>query len=260
MPKLALLFALGASATATATAHAGPLPIAKCGDSVLDLTAGTEPTTATLHGTIAATNARWSFTGSVSLARVGAKTRTLAVENLQPAAPKKPVGLVIDLLLDDKKAILRHASEGDPDIAYAVDLTACTFENDAAIAALVPPPSEPAGCTPATLKTYRKQILQVATLPDAEADHEAKLLCDDHQKTIAARAALEAAISDRTARDRIPARGPALLKIEDNRLKTWNRIDACLTANPTTTHGVASLLEAEVRERACYTKLAAAKP
>jgi hypothetical protein len=258
MSKLALLLL-----ALPVTAHASPSPttIAKCGDSTLDLTPGAEPATGTLHATIATGATRWTFTGTIALARVGAKTRTLAIEDLQSsaaAAKKAPAGLVIDLLLDDKKLLLRHASEGDPDIAYAVDLPACTFTNDAALTALVPPPTEPTGCAPAVVKTtYRKQVLRVATLPDAEAAHQAQMLCADHQKTLAARAALEAAVSDRAARDRLTARGPALLKVEDNRVKAWSRIDACLTADPTSTHGIASLYEAETHERACYAKIAA---
>jgi hypothetical protein len=253
-------------AVAAPIASAAPAPtvIATCGDSAIAVTAGAGGGTASLHAVVVAGATRWSFTANVGLARIGARTRTITVEDLKtedrkPASKAAaPSGLFIDLLLDDKKLILRHASEGSPDPAYAVDLDKCSFENDAAIAALVPPPIEPAGCTPALVKgAYRTQVTQVATLPDAEAEHEAQRLCEDHQQTIEARARLEAAIADRAARDRVAARGPALLRTEANRMKAWNRIDGCLGAEPAKAGGVAALHDREAKERACYQKIAA---
>jgi hypothetical protein len=260
----AVVTAVAVSAAATsATAAPAPVVIATCGDSAIEVTPGTAGGTASLHGVVASGATRWRFTAHVGLARVGAKTRTITAEDVEspdrkPSDKAAPSGLFIDLLLEDKKLVLRHASEGGADPAYAVDLEKCSFAGDAAIAALVPPPAEPVGCTPAIVKaSYRTQVTQVATLPDAEADHEAQLLCEDHQKTIEARARLEAAIADRAARDRVAARGAALLRTEDNRMKAWNRIDGCLGADPTKVHGVAALHDGEAKERACYQKIAA---
>jgi hypothetical protein len=256
-----------AVALAPAAAHAAPAPavIAKCGDSAIDVTPGPDGGTATLHGVIAAGGDRWSFTASVGMARVGAKTRTITVESIttvegMPVRGKRaaPSGLFIDLLLDDKKLVLRHASEGGGDPDYAVDLDRCSFarEADGALLALVPPPTEPAGCAPDTVRGgYRTQVARVARLADADADREARALCEDHQKTIEARAHLEQAISDRAARDRITARGAALMKTEDARIKAWNRLDGCLGAEPAKGQGVAALHDAETRTRACYAKL-----
>jgi hypothetical protein len=248
-------------APSRAEAAPGPTVIAKCGESTIDVTAGSDSGPATLHAIVATGAARWAFTASVGLVRIGAKTRTISVENLQALdhkPGKAPSGLFVDLLLDDKKLLLRHASEGDPDVAYALDLERCSFDGDAALAALVPPPGEPAGCAPALVKAgYLRQVILVATLPDAEAEHEAQLLCEDHQKTLEARAKLEAAVADRAAKDRIAARGPALLKTEDARIKAWNRIDGCLAADPSKVHGVAALHDGEAKERACYAKIAA---
>lgn len=245
---------------APALAHAAPVAIARCGDSTLDLTV--DGPTGTLRAVIASGGVRWTLTGHVSLSRLGNRTRTIAIEDLKTVERtpdgKTPAGLVFDAFLDDKKLILRHAAEGDPDIDYAADLDKCTFSGDAALTALVPPPSEPPGCAPAIVKaSYRTQVTRVAKLPAGEIDREAQLLCEDHQKTIAARARLEAAISDRTAKDRQKARGAQLLKVEDNRIKAWNRMDACLAADPGTLTGMAALLEAEVKERACYARIAA---
>lgn len=262
MSRFACLFAVLAAAPIAAAAPA-PAVIATCGDSTIDVTAGAEGGTASLHAVVVSGATRWVFTAHVGLARLGARTRTILVEDTRtserkPAGAAAPSGVIVDLLLDDKKLVLRHASEGGADPAYAVDLDKCSFDHDGAIAALVPPPTEPVGCVPAIVKaSYRTQVTRVATLPDAEADHEAQLLCEDHQKTIEARAALEVTISDRAARDRIAARGPALLRTEEARLRAWNRIDGCLAANPAATHGVAALHAREARERACYQKIAA---
>jgi hypothetical protein len=250
-------------------AHAAPAPvvIATCGNSAIDVTAGANGGPATLHGVVVTGRGdRWSFTANVGLVRIGAKTRTITVEDVhtQERKPSRgdkdvaPSGLFVDLLLDDKKVILRHASEGAPDPTYAVDLDKCSFEGDPALAAIVPPPAEPLGCEPATVRgAYRTQVLRVAALSEADADREAQALCEDHQKTIEARGRLEAAISDRAARARITARGAALLRTEDTRMKAWNRIDGCLGADPSKAHGVAALHEGEAKLRACYSKIAA---
>lgn len=267
-PARAVL-ALTLMAAPVPAAHAAPAPavIARCGDSAIDVTPGPDGGTATLHGVIAGAGGdRWSFTASVGMARLGAKTRTITVESLTTVegAPVRarrgaPSGLFIDLLLDDKKLLLRHASEGGGDLDYAVDLDRCSFarEADGALTALVPPPAEPAGCAPDTVRgSYRTQVARVAKLSDADADREARALCEDHQKTIEARTHLEQAISDRAARDRIAARGAAVMKTEDARIKAWNRIDGCLGSEPAKGQGVAALHDAEARTRACYAKIA----
>jgi hypothetical protein len=258
------------TSTALAVAHAAPSPvvIATCGDSAIDATAGEHGGTATLHGVVAsATGERWGFSANVGLARLGGKTRTITVEEvhtLEGTPIRKngatPSGLIIDLWPGDKKVILRHASEGGGDPDYAVDLDRCSLprEGDGALAALVPPPPEPLGCAPDAVRgSYRTQVDRAARLPDAEAEREARALCEDHQTTIEARERLERAIADRAARDRITARGAAVMKAEDTRLKAWNRIDGCLGAEPSKAHGIAALHEAEVRTRACYAKIAA---
>lgn len=257
-----------AIAPSVGSAAPSPVVIAKCGDSAIDVTAGEPGGTAALHGlVVSAAGERWGFTATVGLARLGGKTRTITVEEVHtiegtPIRRKgaAPAGLFIDLLLDDKKLILRHASEGGADPDYAVDLDRCSFarEGDAALAALVPPPPEPLGCAPDMLRgSYRTQVDRAARLPDADAQREARALCEDHQKTIEARERLEQAISDRAARDRSAARGAAVMKAEDTRIKAWNRIDGCLGAEPSKAHGVAALHDAEARTRACYAKIAA---
>ncbi|MBC7977784.1 MAG: hypothetical protein H7138_22625 [Myxococcales bacterium] len=264
MSRFACLWGVLVVAMRSASAAPVPTVIATCGDSQVEVTAGVNGETASLRAVVVSGATRWSFTANVGLARVGAKTRTITVEDLKtedrkPASKAAaPSGLFVDLLLDDKKLILRHASEGGSDPAYAVDLGTCSFDGDAAIAALVPPPAEPVGCTPAVVKgAYRTQVTKVATLPDAEAEHEARRLCEAHQPTIEARARLEAAISDRAARDRVAARGRALMRTEEARMKAWNRIDGCLGADAAKAGGVAGLHEREAKERACYQKMAA---
>jgi hypothetical protein len=268
--KYGWAWAAAATAMALSVAHAAPSPvaIATCGDSAIDVVAGEQGGTATLHGVIArAAGERWGFIANIGLARLGGKTRTITVEDVRTlegtpvrkqGAP--PAGLFIDLLVDDKKIILRHASEGKADPDYAVDLDGCRLARDAdgALAALIPPPPEPRGCAPDTVrKSYRTQVDRAATLSEADADRAARALCEDHQKTIDARERLEQAISDRAAHDRLAARGAAVRKAEDTRIKAWNRIDGCLGAEPSKAHGVAALHEAEVKARACYAKIAA---
>lgn len=263
----AALALIPAMAALSPIAHAAPPPvvIAKCGDSAIDVTPGPDGGTATLHGVIAGAGGdRWSFTASVGMARLGAKTRTITVESVRTVEGRPlrgkdaaPSALFIDLLLDDKKLLLRHASEGGGDPDYAADLDRCSFarESDGALATLVPPSAEPAGCAPDTVRGgYRTQVARVARLPDADADREAQALCEDHQKTLEARNRLEQVISDRAARDRIAARGAAVMKTEDARIKAWNRIDGCLGSEPAKGRGVAALHDAEARTRACYAK------
>jgi hypothetical protein len=268
-----LLVVCTVAAPGAALAAPAPQVIATCGDSQLAVVAGS---TGTLPGVASAPELRatlalpdgkrWSFVATIGLVRLGVKTRTITLEDLRnherkpPAGAKdaSPSGLFVDLLVDDKKLILRHASEGEADPAYALDLAGCGFSGDAALAALVPPPTDPVGCAPAIVNAgYLTQVTRVAKLPEADAAREAQALCEDHQKTIEARNRLEAAISDRAARARVTARGPALLRTEEARLKAWNRIDACLGADPSKVHGVAALHDGEARERACYARIAA---
>lgn len=269
MHRCASCFAVVVIITATSIAGAAPAPvaIATCGDSKIEVVAGWNGGAGELHALIVAPSGnRWSFTANVGLARVGAKTRTITVEDVrtQERKPSRgdkdvaPSSLFVDLLLDDKKVILRHASEGAPDPAYAVDLDKCSFEGDAALVGLVPPPAEATGCAAATVRgTYLAQVTRAAKLPQADAEREAQALCEDHQKTIDARNRLEQAISDRAARDRVAARGAALMRSEDNRVKAWSRIDGCLGADPSKVHGVAALHDGEAKQRVCYGKIAA---
>jgi len=271
MHRCASRFAVVVILAVTSSAGAAPAPvsIATCGDSKLEVVAGSNGSAGELHAVIALPGGpRWSFTANLGLVRLGAKTRTITVEDVRtqdrkPARGDKdvaPSSLFIDVLVGDKKVLLRHASEGGTDPEYVTDLDRCSFGagGDAALAALVPPPAEPVGCAPAIAHgTYRAQVTQVAKLSEADADREAQALCDDHQKTIEARTQLEQAISDRAAQDRIAARGAALLRSEEVRMKAWNRIDGCLGADPSKGHGVAALHDGEAKQRACYKKIAA---
>jgi hypothetical protein len=255
--------------TSGAGAAPAPVSVATCGDSTLEVVAGSNGGAGELHAVIAGPGGnRWSFVATVGQARLGAKTRTIMVEDVRtqerkPARAGKdvaPSGLFLDVLLDDKKVLLRHSSEGAPDPDYAIDLDKCSFGagSDAALAGLVPPPAEPLGCAPAVVRgTYRTQVTQVAKLAEADADREAQALCEDHQKTIDARNQLEQAISDRAARARIAARGAALMRTEETRMTAWSRIDGCLGADPSKARGVAALHDGEAKLRACYKKIAA---
>ena len=256
-----------AQATPVPGAAPGAIVIAKCGESALAVIPGANDAAATLHGVIATGSARWSFTASVGLARVGARTRTITVEEIRtverrPSRSKEaaPSALFIDVLLDERRVALRHASEGGGDPAYAHDLERCTFtaDGEAALAALVPPPTEPVGCAPDVVQAgYRTQVAQAEKLSEADEVHEAEALCEDHQKTIEARNRLEQAITDRAARDRVAVRGAALLRSEDVRVRAWNKIDACLSTDPADTHSVPALHNLESKVRACYAKIAA---
>jgi hypothetical protein len=257
-----------AAATSIAQGAPAPVAVATCGDSKLEVVAGANGAAGELRAVIATPGGnRWSFVATLGLVRLGVKTRTITVEDVHTkervpprAKDAAPSSLFVDLLVDDKKLLLRHASEGGSDADYAVDLDRCSFgrDGDAALAGLIPAPTETVGCAAATVRaTYRPQVTQAAKLAEADADREAQALCEDHQKTIEARSRLEQAISDRAARDRIAARGAALMRTEDTRMKAWNRIDGCLGAEPSKAHGVAALHDGEARTRACYAQIAA---
>src|SRR4030095_5661256 len=107
----------------------GAIVIARCGESALAVVPGANDAAATLHGVITSGSSRWSFTASVGLARVGARTRTITVEDVRTVARRPsrskeiaPSALFIDVLLDERRVALRHASEGGGDPAYAHDL------------------------------------------------------------------------------------------------------------------------------------------
>jgi hypothetical protein len=257
--------AVAIAAPSAARAAPAPVVLASCGDSAIEVTLAAAGGSASLRGVISGrAGERWVFTANIGQARLGDRTRTVGVEDLHTvertpprAKDAAPGGLFIDFLVDDKKVLLRHASEGGDDPAYAVDLTRCSFapEGEATLAALAPPPVEPMGCGPDAIRAgYRRQVLRVAKLSDTDAEREAKALCDDHQKTMEARSKLERAISDRAARARITARGAALIKSEDARIKAWSQVDGCLGDSDAAS--VAALHDAEARARACYARIA----
>src|SRR5262245_52202859 len=154
--SLAIVVTLTGTAAA---AHAAPVTLASCRDGRVEMAPTAGGRTGELRVQLPAKRGTW--TARVTVARVGARTRTLVVENVavQPAG-KAPSQLFADLLLDDKKVIFRHASEGDGDPAIALDLVQCTFDGDPAIATLVAPPAEAPGC--AALEPYRAKVAQVA--------------------------------------------------------------------------------------------------
>jgi len=243
---------------AASTAHAAPtavVTIATCGQSKLEVVPkGATP--GELRGTLAGGA---TFIAPMGVVTFGSKTRTINVTDVKLTAKgAAPSGLIVDLLFDEKKVLLRHSSEGPPDVDYAVDLDKCVFnrEADGVLLAFVAPPAEPIGCAPAQVRgPYRTQIDLVAKLPDAEASREAQSLCDDHQKTIEARGKLERETWDRIARSRIAAKsGPALLHTEDVREKLWSKLDACI-GDASSAKGVAALHDAEARTRACYSQV-----
>ena len=72
--------------TAASIADAAPAPVtvATCGDSTLEVVAGTNGGSGELHAVIARTaGERWSFVATVGLARIGGKTRTITVEDVR---------------------------------------------------------------------------------------------------------------------------------------------------------------------------------
>ena len=256
---------LGIESSAQAQPAQAIVTVATCGESKIEIVPKTT-SPGELHGTVAAGGGRWMFSAPMGVVMVGARTRTINVsdvktqERLPPRAKDAaPSGLIVDLLFDEKKVLLRHSNEGPPDVDYAVDLDRCTFNRDAdaIVAGFAPPAAEPSGCAPAVVKgAYRTQVNQAAQLPDADADREAQALCEDHQKTIEARGKLEQAMWDRIARSRITARsGAALLHTEDVREKLWSKIDGCLGADPSSAKGVAALHDGEAKQRTCYSQV-----
>lgn len=267
--RIALPFAgLLLAAVPAPAARAEPArSIATCGSSQLELAIG-KGGTAELRAQLATPKGTWRFAASVGLARVGKRTRTLAVEEPRAqgggASPyaTQPSQVFLDLFVDAKKLTARHASEGAPDPEIALDLTGCRFapELDGLLARLAEPPPEPAGCDAAILrKTYAPRLAAVK-LAEAEAERAARALCEDHQGTLAARARLEQRLADGAARQRAAARGKALLRVEGARLDAWQAVDACLAkAAPADPPTVAKLHAAEGKLRACYDRAASEK-
>jgi hypothetical protein len=257
-----------AAVTAAPAAHAEPArSIATCGGSQLELAIPKGGGTAELRAQLVTPKGKWQFAANVGLARVGRRTRTLAVEEPRAqgggASPYavQPSQVFLDLFVDGKKLNARHASEGAPDPEIALGFTDCRFapELDGLLAALAEQP-EPAGCDAAILrKTYAPQLAPLK-LAAADADRAARALCEDHQKTIAARARLEQRLADQAAQKRAGARGRALLRVEEARLKVWETVDACLTkAAPAEPPSAAKLHAAEEKLRACYDRAAPEK-
>lgn len=253
---------------AAAPARAEPAKsIATCGASQLELAIPKGGGTAELQARLATPKGTWQFAAKVGLARVGRRTRTLAVEEPRSvgggASPyaTQPTQLFLDLFVDDKKLNARHASEGAPDPEIALGFTGCQFspELDGLLAGLAEQP-EPAGCDAAILrKTYAPQLAPLK-LPAAEVDRAARALCDDHQKTIAARVRLEQRLSDRAAQQRAGAKGRALLRVEEDRIKAWESIDPCVArAAPSEPLSAAKLSATEEKLRACYDRAAPEK-
>jgi len=263
---LALGCAAAASTPAPVRAEASK-PLASCGSSQLELVTP-KGGTAEVRAQLATPKGAWAFSAKVSLVRVGKRTRTIAVDEPRPEGGGKspyatqPSQVFLDLLVDDKKLIARHASEGAPDPEIALDLTGCTFgaDGDALLAGLAEPPPEPAGCEAAILrKTYAPQVAALK-LSAADADRTARGLCEDHQQTLAARARLEQRLADQAARKRAAARGKALLRVEEARIKAWEGVDACLAkAAPADPPTLAKLQAAEEKLRACYDRAAPEK-
>ena len=256
--RTALVIAVLAATPAAAFASPPPIAVALCGDSKLEVVAAEGTDRGELHATVVTGARTWAFTAKIDEVRIGARARTLSVEGIVPA-DHAPPAMSIDLVPDDKKVLLRHASEGGADAELAIDLARCSFphEADVALATFVHP-AEPAGCDPALVGgAYRKLVDQVAKLADADAAREAQALCTDHQKTLDARGKLEQALTDRMARARITARGAALLHVMDTWDKAWARVDTCLSASPSKGQGVAALHDGEARQRACYNQVAA---
>jgi hypothetical protein len=260
---------LGLLLAAASAARAEPAKsIAVCGSSQLELVIPRGGAAAELHAQLVTPKGKWQFAAQVGLARVGRSARTIAVEEPRAeggAAPPyaaQPSQLFLDLLVGDKKLVARHASEGGTDPEIALDLTGCRFgaELDALLAGLAEPPPEPAGCDAATLrKAYAPRIAPLS-LPAADADKAGRQLCDDHQKTLAARARLEQRLTDQAARQRAAARGKALLRVEADRVKAWEGVDACLAkAAPADPPTLARLRAAEDKLRGCYDRAAPEK-
>lgn len=258
--------ALALAAAAAPAAHAAPAKsIAVCGGSQLDLVPAKGGAAAELRAQLVTPKGKWQLAAKIGLARVGRRARTIVIEEPRPeggaASPyaAQPTQLFLDVFVDDKKLVARHASEGGTDPEIALDLTGCRFgaELDTLLAGLAEPPPEPAGCDAAYLHKMYAPRLAPLKLSAADTDKAARQLCDDHQKTLAARARLEQRLTDQAARQRAGARGKALLRVEADRVKAWEGVDACLDkAAPADPPTVASLLAAEEKLRACYDRAA----
>jgi hypothetical protein len=249
------------AATAPFGAHAEPAsPLVACGGSQLEVVLPKGGDAAELRAKLVTPKGPWQFTAKVGMARAGKRTRTIAAD--EPRAEKgggagyavMPTQLFIDLFVDDKKLALRHASEGGADPEIVLDFTGCKAgaDLDKVFAKLVEPP-EDAGCGPAVLKAKYQPQLAPLKLPAAEVEREAKALCEEHQKALAARIRLEQRLSDQAAGKRVAARGVAIGRTEEARFKAWEAVDACLArAAPGAPPTVAKLKAAEDKARACY--------
>ncbi|HWO24107.1 MAG TPA: hypothetical protein VNO30_35435 [Kofleriaceae bacterium] len=268
---LSIAAGLGAALAAAPAARAEPgKPIATCGASQLELVTPKGGDTAEVRGQLVTPKGKWGFAAKVGLTRVGKRTRTIAVEEPRAdgggASPyaTQPSQVWLDLFVDEKekKLTARHASEGAPDPEIALTLTGCQLGEgvDGMLAALAEPPPEPAGCDAAILKkTYAPRVAPLK-LAAADAEREARALCEDHQKTLAARARLEQRLADQAAQQRAAARGKALLRVEEARTKAWEGVDACVAkAAPADPPTAAKLRAAEEKLRACYDRVAPSK-
>lgn len=265
-PSLAVAAAAVAAAAALLVAapsgaRAEPAsPLVACGASQLEVVLPKGGGGAELRAKLVTPKGPWQFTAKVGMARAGKRTRTLAAD--EPKAEKgggagyavMPSQLFIDLFVDDKKLAVRHASEGGADPEIVLDLTGCkpAADLDKVFAKLVEQP-EDAGCAPALLKSRYQAQLAPLKLPAADAEREAKALCEEHQKALAARLRLEQRLSDQAAQKRVAARGLAIGRTEEARMKAWETVDACLAkaaaGDPPT---IAKLKAAEDKARACY--------
>lgn len=266
---LGLGVGLGLLAAAAPAARAEPAkPLATCGQSSFELVPGKGGAAAEVRARLITPKGKWQLVAKVGLARAGQRTRTIAVEEPRAdggvASPygAQPTQLFLDLFIGAGKLTARHASEGGADPEIGLTLTGCRFgaDLDALVAGLAEAPPEAPGCDAATLRKVYAPRIAPLRLPAVEADRAARALCEDHQKTIAARVRLEQRLSDRAADQRATARGPALLRVEADRIKAWDAVDACLSkaapADPTT---AAKLATAEEQLRACYDRTAPAK-
>ena len=260
---------LGLLLAAAPAARAEPgKSLVVCGANQLELVPGKGGAAAEVRGQLVTPKGKWQFAAKVGLARVGLRTRTIAAEEprVDGGGPSlyaaQPSQVFLDLFVGDKKLTARHASEGGTDPEIALDLTGCRFgpELDALLAGLAEAPLEAPGCDAATLrKTYAPRIAPLR-LAATEADRAARSLCEAHQKTIAARVRLEQRLSDQAAQQRAAARGRALLRVEEDRIKAWDAVDACLAkAAPADPPTAAKLVAAEEKLCACYDRAAPAK-
>src|SRR5687768_7544644 len=137
-----IALSIAALLLAAAPARAEPAKtIATCGASQLEL--APQKGGAELRAQLATPKGKWQFSAKVGLARVGQRTRTIAVEEprAQGTSPyaTQPTQLFLDLFVEDKKLTVRHASEGAPDPDVTLDLTGCQLgpELDGLLAGLV---------------------------------------------------------------------------------------------------------------------------